>query len=252
MTGVNGSGPGESVAARNRLLLDEAIGIAERARSEGIDARLLGGLGILHHDAELRSRGGSRPIADIDFIVPAGQHRLIARLLVDSGYEPEERFNALNGHRRMVFHGPDWDLDVLVGVFEMCHRLDLSERIGLDFPTLSVTDLLLTKLQIVKLNAKDAGDIVDLVAAHGLGEGHGDQIDVAHLRALVRDDWGLWRTITGTVDTVIANDPPSAVADRLRELVTALLHAPKSTRWKLRARIGERVAWYVLPDEVNQ
>jgi hypothetical protein len=27
---------------------------------------------------------------------------------------------------------------------------------------------------------------------------------------------------------------------------------PKSRRWKLRARIGERVPWYVLPDEVQQ
>src|SRR5579859_348217 len=160
----------EAVASRNRALLDEAVGIIDHARQEGIDARLLGGLGILHHDAALLARGGSRPINDIDLIVPADQHRKIAHLLVTSGYTPEERFNALNGHRRMVFHGPQWDLDVLVGVFEMCHRIDMSARIGLDYPTLPVTDLLLTKLQIVKLNAKDAGDIVDLVAAHPLGE----------------------------------------------------------------------------------
>jgi hypothetical protein len=25
----------------------------------------------------------------------------------------------------------------------------------------------------------------------------------------------------------------------------------KSTRWKMRARVGERVAWYVLPEEVG-
>jgi hypothetical protein len=252
MIPVNGSDAGESMAARNRRLLAEGVGIAERARAEGIDARLLGGLGILHHDADLRERGGSRAINDIDLIVPAGQHRLIARLLVGAGYAPEERFNALNGHRRMVFHGADWDLDVLVGVFEMCHRIDMSTRIGLDFPTLTVTDLLLTKLQIVKLNAKDAGDIVDLLVAHELGDGPGDQVDLVHLRGLVRDDWGLWRTITGTLETVVATDPPAAVAERLRELLAALHQAPKSARWKLRARVGDRVTWYVLPDEVNQ
>jgi hypothetical protein len=27
--------------------------------------------------------------------------------------------------------------------------------------------------------------------------------------------------------------------------------APKSTRWKLRARLGERAAWYVEPEEVG-
>lgn len=249
---AGGLAAGDSMAVRNRRLLEEGVSIAERARGEGIEARLLGGLGILQHDAELQARGGSRAINDIDLIVPSGQHRHIASLLVAAGYAAEERFNALNGHRRMVFHGAEWDLDVLVGVFEMCHRIDMSQRIGLDFPTLPVTDLLLTKLQIVKLNAKDAGDIVDLVAGHGLGEGPGDQVDLAYLRELVRDDWGLWRTTTGTIETVIATDPPSAVAERLGLLLAALRDAPKSTRWKLRARVGDRVAWYVLPDEVNQ
>jgi hypothetical protein len=241
-----------AVAARNQLLLDEALQLIESAHASGIEARLIGGLAILHHDAELRARGGSRPINDIDFMVPAGQHRQVAQLLVEAGYQPEERFNALNGHRRMVFHGRNSDVDVLVGIFEMCHRIDMSSRFALDYPTLPVTDVLLTKLQIVKLNAKDAADTIDLVRAHLLAEGDGDHIDLARLRALVRDDWGLWRTITGTIETVIATDPPAEVADRLHALLDALQQAPKSARWRLRARVGDRVAWYVLPDEVNQ
>ncbi|MDQ2853539.1 MAG: nucleotidyltransferase family protein [Chloroflexota bacterium] len=249
---AGGLAAGESLAVRNRRLLDEGVSIVERARAEGVEARLLGGLGILQHDAALQARGGSRAINDIDLIVPSGQHRFITGVLVAAGYAPEERFNALNGHRRMVFHAAEWDLDVLVGVFEMCHRIDMSQRIGLDFPTLPVTDLLLTKLQIVKLNAKDAGDIVDLLAGHALGEGPGDQVDLAYMRELVRDDWGLWRTATGTIETVIATEPPPAVAERLGQLLAALRDAPKSTRWKLRARVGDRVAWYVLPDEVKQ
>jgi hypothetical protein len=252
MTVAGGMALDAAVAGRNRQLLDEALGLINRAGDAGVEARLIGGLAILQHDAELRARGGSRPINDIDLMVPAGAHRLLAQVLMEAGYAPEERFNALNGHRRMVFHGPEWDLDVLVGIFEMCHRIDMSSRFALDHPTLPVTDLLLTKLQIVKLNAKDAGDIVDLVSSHELGEGPGDQIDLAYLRALVRDDWGLWRTITGTLETVVATAPPIEVADRLRALLEALRQAPKSARWRLRARVGDRVAWYVLPDEVNQ
>ena len=252
MTVAGGTALDASVAARNRRLLDEALRLIERAREIGVEARLIGGLAILQHDAELRERGGSRAINDIDLMVPSGAHRALSQLLVDAGYAPEERFNALNGHRRMVFHGPEWDLDVLVGIFEMCHRIDMSSRFALDHPTLPVTDLLLTKLQIVKLNAKDAGDTVDLLRGHGTGEGPGDHIDLARLRALVRDDWGLWRTITGTLETVVATNPPPDVADRARALLVALHDAPKSARWKLRALVGDRVQWYVLPDEVNQ
>jgi len=252
MTVAGGAAPDGAMAARNQQRLDEALLIIDRARASGIEARLIGGLAILHHDADLRARGGSRPINDIDFMVPAEQHRQVAQFLTEAGYAPEERFNALNGHRRMVFHGRDSEVDVLVGIFEMCHRIDMSSRFALDYPTLPVTDVLLTKLQIVKLNAKDAADIVDLVRAHPLAEGDGDHIDLARLRALVRDDWGLWRTISGTIETVIATDPPAEVGDRLRALLAALQQAPKSARWKLRARVGDRVAWYVLPDEVVQ
>ncbi|MEX0625623.1 MAG: hypothetical protein WD402_03675 [Chloroflexota bacterium] len=252
MTVAGGSALDAAVAARNWQLLDEALRIIDRCRGMGVEARLIGGLAILHHDAKLRERGGSRAINDIDLMVPTGTHRLLSLLLIQAGYTPEERFNALNGHRRMVFHGSDWDIDVLVGIFEMCHRIDMSSRFALDYPTLPATDLLLTKLQIVKLNAKDAGDTVDLLRAHGMGEGPGDHIDLARLRALVRDDWGLWRTITGTVDTIIATDPSADVTERLRVLLAALRDAPKSARWKLRARVGDRVQWYVLPDEVNQ
>lgn len=237
---------------RNARLLGDAVALVDAARDAGVEARLLGGLGILHHDVRLRESHGSRPVADIDLIVPAGRHRAMAGVLVDAGYTPEERFNALNGHRRMVFKAAEWDLDVLVGEFEMCHRIDMSSRFELDYPTLPVTDLLLTKLQIVKLNAKDAGDIADLVAGHEVRSGDGDWIDTNRLDALTRTDWGLWRTVTATLRSVLALKMDEVVADRVRELLEMLDASPKSAKWRLRARIGDRVAWYVLPDEVHQ
>lgn len=252
MSPPGGTALDPEIAASNGQLLEEALRVIDRAAHAGVTARLIGGLAILQHDSELRARGGSRPINDIDLMVPTGQHRGLAAVLVEAGYTPEERFNALNGHRRMLFHGARSDLDVLVGIFEMCHRIDMSAEFALDSPTLPVTDLLLTKLQIVKLNAKDAGDVVDLLRSHSLGEGPGDHIDLSRFRALVRDDWGLWRTITGTLRTIVEMDPPAGVAGQLQVLLAALDDAPKSTRWRVRARVGERVAWYVLPDEVNQ
>jgi hypothetical protein len=244
--------PPQPYAARNRELVDEALALVDLAAAADVEARVLGGLGILLHDADLLARGGSRPINDIDLIVPGGRHRVIADVLVARGYVPEERFNALNGHRRLVFHGPLADLDVLVGIFEMCHRIDMGPRLGLDRPTLPVTDLLVTKLQIVKLNEKDLLDIVDLVAGHELGRGAGDWIDVDRLEELVHDDWGLWRTVTGTIDTVRAAGLPGTVVERLSAVRAALDASSKSRRWRMRARVGERMSWYVLPDEVNQ
>ena len=46
-------------------------------------------------------------------------------------------------------------LDVFLDRFEMCHQLDLRDRLGLEPPTLPLADLLLTKLQVVETTDKD-------------------------------------------------------------------------------------------------
>ena len=38
---------------------------------------------------------------------------------------------------------------------------------------------------------------------------------------------------------------------RLDDLRKRLVAEPKSTRWKLRARVGERVQWYETPEEIT-
>jgi hypothetical protein len=40
------------------------------------------------------------------------------------------------------------------------------------------------------------------------------------------------------------------IRDQVQGLRDAIEAAPKSTRWKLRARVGERQQWYVEPEEV--
>ena len=131
------------------------------------------------------------------------RHRGWSRSLFQAaGYDADRRFNALQGDRRMIFHGPAGKVDVFVGVFEMCHRLDLSPRLELERDTLTASDLLMTKLQVVEVNQKDIDDTALLLSEHELDEGPGDHIDLAYLRALVYDDWGLWRTATGTLETV--------------------------------------------------
>jgi hypothetical protein len=112
-----------------------------------------------------------------------------------------------------------------------------------------VTDLLVTKLQVVELNEKDARDLAELLRHHGLGAGEGDHFDTERLGALVGDDWGLWRTLTGTLDRL-----PALVPD-VGELAAAVRHAiddaPKGRRWRMRARVGERKRWYELPDDLE-
>lgn len=84
----------------------------------------------------------------------------------------DKRFNALYGHKQLFFSTPEGRaIDVLVDRMEMCHIVDFADRIERHPVTLDVTDLLLTKLQIVRLNEKDAQDTLYLLSTFETTEG---------------------------------------------------------------------------------
>ena len=226
-------------------LVAEGVSLVEAAQADGLMLRLLGGAAIVLHSGEQLHR----PLGDLDAAVRRSDGRRLAKTLTSSGYEPEPRFNALHGDRRLIFYGPKGKLDVFVEVFEMCHRIDLGPRLPLDSPTLPVSDLLLTKLQVVELNTKDADDVAVLLRHHELGQGDGDHVDLDYLAGLVSDDWGLWRTLTGTLQRLEELQPDVAV--QARAVRAALDEAPKTRRFRLRAKVGERKRWYELPEEVG-
>jgi hypothetical protein len=215
---------------------------------QGIALRPIGGVGVLLHCPAALEIGPHREFGDLD-MAARGDSRKISKVFEDEGYEGDRRFNAMQGDRRMIFHGEVGKVDVFIGAFEMCHRIELSDRLAIESETATASDLLLTKLQVVELNEKDAIDIELLLQEHALGNGAGDHIDVDYLGSVTGDDWGLWRTATGTLRHVTELRPPAA--PRALELIEALDAAPKTRRFRMRARVGERKRWYELPDEIK-
>jgi hypothetical protein len=142
----------------------------------------------------------------------------------------------------------------------MCHTLDFRSSFGSASQVLDPADLLLSKLQIVELNSKDAHDICHLLAGLPVGPGAQAGIDTDRFAKLLGADWGWCRTVTGSLEklpALVAERPglvpPGAPYDPLaqaRELRGVAENAPKSMKWKLRANVGDRVRWYELPEEV--
>jgi hypothetical protein len=199
---------------------------------------------------------------DIDLVTHARRSSEVELLLSRLGYTPDKPFNTLNGHTRLLFYDETHkrQLDVFVGLFEMCHRLPISDRLNVEPLTLPLAELLLTKLQIVQLNDKDVRDVCALLLDHGLGEQDDETINVRRLGELCGADWGLWKTVMVSLDKVrmMAGNYalPAAALARINEnidgLQAALQAAPKSLRWKARAAVGERVQWYAVPEEVQR
>jgi hypothetical protein len=238
--------------------LPEAIQLVQGAAAAGLRIKILGGLGVrvLCPDFPPRMRAGQ----DIDFACQGGKtRRKVADQLEQAGCEPDKRFNNLNGDRQMYFTAPSGrPIDVMVDKLTMCHVLDFRPSFDSASPTLDPADLLLSKLQIVELNPKDAHDIFHLLSGVPVAP---NGIDPGRFGSVLASDWGWWRTVTGSLKklpdllaTTPALVPPRPRYDALaqaRQLLEVAETVPKGMKWKLRANIGDKVKWYELPEEVD-
>jgi hypothetical protein len=241
--------------------LEEALSLVRGAGEVGIPLRLVGGLAVRVVCPDFPPRVRDRQ--DLDLASVSRARAALTAFLVARGYEPDRRFNALYGHKQLFFSSPSGRaVDVLIDRLDMCHVLPFHDRIERMPLTLDVADLLLSKLQIVELNEKDVRDVLYLLSAYPVAEGdEPGTIGLDRIRGVVADDWGWWRTLTLNVERILAlaserRDlvPPAAREDPSRGLeaiAEAARAVPKTLRWKLRARVGERKRWYRLPEEIG-
>jgi hypothetical protein len=258
------SGPGGTLADP----LEEGLRIIDRARDRGVTVRLMGGLAV-HALVPAWQADVARDGRDIDLATRGRDSRDVARLLEELGYAPDKQYNALYGHKQLYFVDPSRarPLDVLVDKLEMCHRLEFGDRLALGDTTLTPTDLLLTKLQIVKITRKDLLDVLALLSDLAVvpAEEGPNEIALARITAITGQDWGWWRTVTGNLEKLrkfsgdelrpeeleLGRPPRFDPREQVDRIAAAVDASPKSTRWRLRSRIGERVSWYEEPEEVG-
>ncbi len=240
------------------VLVGQATAVVDRAQEAGIVVRLIGGIAVALHSPSAHHRALRREYADIDFVAGAVERRALDDLLARVGYFPDKRFNSLHGKTRRLYFDESGSrqVDVFMSHFKMCHELPLGERLAVDSPTVPLAELFLTKAQIVQLNQKDLLDLLALLADHPVGDGDEETINADRIAKLCGADWGLAKTVTLTLDRIaeaVATDAAGvdapAIAGRVEQIRRAIDDAPKSMRWRARARVGERVPWYELPED---
>lgn len=168
----------------------------------------------------------------------------------------------MHGARRLLsYDEPNGrQIAVFVGTFEMCHELPLEQRLDLEPLTLPVADLALTKLQIVKLNRKDAYDLYSLLLTHEVAEHDDETINAKWIGDLCARDWGLYRTVELNLERLqedlhvpeLTPEEHETIRRRIGQIKDAMACAPKTRKWKMRARVGDRVRWYEEPEEVER
>ena len=239
--------------------IEEARRIIRMAGERKITLRLFGGIAFYFRCQSAKNGNLSRNYVDVDFMGHANQAREIKQLFQELGYIPRDRFNAIQGYRRLIFNDVEHQrrVDVFLDVFEMCHKFNFKDRLQTDGETLTMADLLATKLQIVEINEKDLKDILSMFIDHDIGSTDSPElVNGAYLADLCSDDWGIYKTFTMNLERVLrtldgyelqANEK-QVVRLRVEKLKKIIEDLPKSFKWKMRAKVGEKIRWYELPE----
>ncbi len=257
MTTLKTMGHQEELSELARL---EADAILEDAGTANVLLRLLGSQAISVHCQKFGYlfRELGRPFYDVDFAVCSDDEQWLDTLLKSRGYEVDRGILfASEGRRRIYTLGKNRHslvVDVFVDELDFCHRIDLRHRLEVSFPTISLADLWLSKMQIHTIASRDLLDLSVLTLEHEVGLTESPEvIDASYIKGIVARDWGFCHTVQKNI-AVLTEFLTSArwvqtgwkelIGERTLRIRRLIEEEPKTWRWNLRSLFGERVQWY--------
>jgi hypothetical protein len=252
-------------------LQDEAVALVQDAATTGITLRVVGSAGIRLHCTEpgrVMDAVG-RPAKDLDFVVPSEHRKGLRRFLESRGYVVDrDLLVAMEGTRYAFRHDTtEVEVDVFVERLDFCHRIEVRDRMSIHALTLPIEELLLQKLQIVKLTVTDLMDLAIVLATHRVGDAAGvdagrddEALDARHIARLLARDWGFHHTASANLAKLADSEGPGRTVDlgpeasaRVHDGIAILLGAvdaePKTLSWRVRDKVGERRQWWQDVDD---
>ena len=255
-----------------QVFLDEGRRLVEEATKRGVPIRLLGGVAIRMHCVELldfakklqRLGEGQQEYTDLDFMSYAKYRNKMKEFFNEMGYDKRPTtMSSAATQRQIYFHPKGWfTVDVFFDkLLAANHPLDFRNRLELDAPTVTPTDLLLEKLQIVFPSEKDVKDSILIFRAHEISESEeNNRINAKAVSELLAADWGFWYTVTTNLNglkayvaefELIDESEKKDVTAKIDTLFSAIEKVPKTSGWKMRSMMGTKKKWY-NPVETTQ
>jgi len=263
-----------------KVFLREAETIVEEAEKKGITLRIMGGLGVAIHCQEFRDfamklgRTGTGVVkgqeySDIDFMSYRKHRNRIKDFFSDMGYAKRRAtLSSAASERQIYYHPKGWFyVDVFYDKLIVAnHPVDFKGRLELDKPTISVTDMLLEKIQMWEaFSAKDLKDCLTLLKTHKIEEkGEKESIDASYIARLLSGDWGFWYTATTNLkkikrfiseidklgteaeidSSLFEKEDREEIIGKIESLLERIDRESKSFKWKMRSKVGTTKRWY--------
>lgn len=276
---------GKKVGLPTADFIREAIEIIDRAREKGVVLRILGAVGIYIHSMDKpenlriystlkRFEGEESLFTDLDLIGYSKQRKDIIDFFEKTlRFKTDPYVKALFGVRRLVYYHPQdlYHVDIFFDKLEFSHDVYFGDRPGrgrleLDYPTISLADLALEKLQIHEINRKDLVDLIVLFYSHRLCRETSvrdrECIDDDYIASVLSEDWGFWydattnlRKLSYMISSQLASLEPDiarVVGERINLLLDSIDRKPKSKEWIKRSKIGISKPWYRVVEELER
>jgi len=262
------------------VFLQEAETIVEKAEKKGIILRIIGGLGVAIHCQEFRDfarklgRIGTGVVkgqeySDIDFMSYRKHRNDIRDFFSDMGYAKRRAtLSSAASERQIYYHPKGWFyVDVFYDKLIVAnHPVEFKKRLELDSPTITVTDMLLEKIQMWEaFGVKDLKDCLVLLKAHEVEEKGGkESIDASYIARLLSGDWGFWYTATTNLKKIkrlvseidklgteaeidpslFEKEDREKIIEKIGSLLERIDRESKSFKWKMRSKVGTTKKWY--------
>jgi hypothetical protein len=259
------------------VFMREAESLVEQAKNKGLLLRVVGGLGIAIKCIGCRDFGTklgrvgtgviqSQEYSDIDLVSYRKYRDQVKSFFGEVGYAKRRAtLSSAASERQIYYHPKGWfTVDVFFDKLVVAnHPIDFTGRLELDFPTISVTDFLLEKVQMWEaFSAKDLKDCLLLLKSCQVKEKEG--IDPSYVAKLLSEDWGFWYTATTNLKKIhkfmseldrfgkdaeidpeqVSSEDRKEITGKIDVLLKAVNDAPKSLSWRMREKIGVRKRWY--------
>ncbi len=240
--------------------LEEGRRLTDEAQKEGMFLRVMGPIALHYHFPEYMDlysrmeRLGERVFTDIDYAAYGKHRNKLVPFFEKHGYELEKRAAMISGGTRLIFFSSNIPMiDVFFDKLNYNHPIDYHGRLEIHPYCVSLADILLQKLQIVQINDKDLKDGMLLLLAAPIAETDEGAINVKYVAKLFADDWGFYYTATNNLKKIkdaspgvaaLTDDQRRTIAEKADNLLKYIEDAPKSGKWKGRAKVGISRPWY--------
>jgi hypothetical protein len=257
-------GIGPQDRAERERFENEVRRIVEAGNAGGVTLRLLGSLAFHTHCPKYGylQEKMNRAYTDIDLAGYSREAAGVRNVMQGLGYIEQKEVFVVSEGGRAIFDDPRarMHVDVFYEKLDFCHVIPWNGRLEVDALTIPLAELLLEKMQIVKINEKDVIDTIMLLLEHPFGEDDAETINMRRVASLVASDWGLWRTVTMNLEKVrqlaqsypqLSHSEKAHLTSQVGQALARIESESKSLAWRLRARVGDRVKWYKDVEEVG-